>query len=248
MAWVPGLGLVFARCGGLLAVVPPLNVQQFPLPLRLGLAGVLAAALTPTVTVAGLGGEVAPPLYLVMLLREAALGVLAGFAAALVFWAFLVAGQLIDTVLDAGDRVAREQGRGPLTGLVYLLAAAGFVAMNGHHWVLAALADGLQTVPIGTPWSVAGIAEAGSLVGVMLWTGVAVAAPVLAAIYAAEVALAAFDRVAPGLGLAEAAPALRWTSGMLALIVCLPLLSRVVAEHGQQAVRAISLALDLING
>lgn len=247
-AWAPAFGLVFARCGGLLAVVPPLNVRQFPITLRLGLAGVLSVALAPTVTIAGGLTDVAPAAYLVMLLREGAIGVLAGFAAALVFWGFLVAGQLLDAVLEAGDEVSREQGRGPLTGLVYLLAAVGFVAMNGHHWLLAALAEGLRTLPLGAAWSLVGLAEIGALVGVMLWTGVAIAAPVLAAIYAAEVALAAFDRVAPGLGLADAAPAVRWTSGLLALIVCVPLLGAVVAEHGLRAVRAISLALELLQG
>ncbi len=246
IAWAQMIGPVFARCGGLLAVVPPINVRQFPLALRLGLAGVLAVALTPVAATTPDLTDASLLSYLIMLLREAALGVTMGFAAALVFWAFLVAGQLLDAVLEASSRTSRAQGRGPLTGLVYLLAAVGFVAMNGHHWMLAALAESMTTVPVGSVWSLGGFAEIGELAGIMLMTGVAVAAPVLAAIYAAEVALAAFDRIVPGLGLTEAAPAVRWTSGLLGLIACLPLLSAVVAEHGLRAVRAITLAMELL--
>lgn len=246
--WAPAVGLVFARCGGLLAVAPPLNVPQFPVPLRLGVAGVLALALAPTLSPPAGLEDVSAAVYAVMLLREAALGALAGFAAALVFWGFLVAGQLLDRVLDSGEELEREQGRGPLTGLVYLLAAVGFVAMNGHHRVLAALADGLRVAPIGAHWTLTGVGDLGSLLGVMLWSGVAMAAPVLLAIYAAEVALAAFERVAPGLGLAEGAPAVRWTSGLLALMVCIPLLGEIVFVHGERAVQAISMALELLHG
>ena len=248
VAWGPVIGLIFARCGGMLAVVPPLNLREFPITLRLGLAAVMSVALAPTVAVAGGLAQVAPVTYVVLLLREAALGVLVGFAAALVFWGFLVAGQLIDAVLETGDEALREQGRGPLTAFIYLLAAVAFLAMNGHHWMLAALAEGLRVVPIGVAWSVGALTEIGALVGVMLWSGVAIAAPVLAAIYAAEVVLATFDRLAPGLGLADAAPAVRWTSGLLALIVCVPLLSAIVAEHGLRAVRSIALALELLHG
>mgnify|MGYP006301517511 CR=1 FL=1 len=73
-------------------------------------------------------------------------------------------------------------------------------------------------------------------------------APVLAAIYVAEVSLAAFDRIAPGLGLADAGPAVRWTSGLLGLIVSAPLLAGVVADQGMRAVQAIEAAFRLLAG
>lgn len=244
----PAAGLVFARCGGMLAVVPPLNARGFPVPLRVGLAAVLAVALTP---VAAFGGDLAaltPAAYLVALLREAAIGLAAGFAGALVYWSFLIAGQMLDTVLGAGDAAARAKGRGPLAGLVYLLAAAALVAADGHHWLLAALTRGMRVLPVGGIWAPESLVGLIDAVSVMLWTGVAIAAPVLAAIYAAEVSLAAFDRVAPGLGLSDAAPAVRWTSGLLGLIVTAPLLADVVAEQGLRAAQALEAVFRLLGG
>ena len=244
----PVAGLLFARCGGLLAVVPPLNVRGFPVLLRLGIAAVLAIALLPTVEVAPGLEALSPAGYLALLLQEAALGLTAGLAAALVYWSFLIAGQLLDSILGAGDAAARAQGRGPLAGLIYLIAAAALVAADGHHWLLAALARGMQTLPPGGGWSVAGLAGVPEAAGVMLWTGVALAAPALAAIYVAEGALAAFDRIAPGLGLAEAGPAVRWTSGLLGLIVSAPLLAGVAVEQGLRAAQAIEVAFRLLAG
>ncbi|NLB57055.1 MAG: flagellar biosynthetic protein FliR [Gammaproteobacteria bacterium] len=178
-------GLLFARCGGVLAVVPPLNVRGLPVTLRLGLAAVLAVALLPVAReVEGL--EAAPPAgYLALLLQEAAIGLAAGFAGALVYWAFLIAGQLLDSLLGAGSAAERSAGRGPIAGFVYVLAA---------------------------------------------------------------VALAAFDRVAPGLGLAQAAPAVRWTSGLLGLIVTVPLLGPVIAAHGLRAAEAVQAAFRMLAG
>ncbi len=241
-------GLLFARCGGLLAVVPPLNVRCVPVTLRLGLAAVLAVALLPVApAVEGLEG--APPAgYLALLLQEAAIGVAAGFAGALVYWAFFIAGQLLDSVLGAGTAAERSAGRGPVAGFVYVLAAVALVAADGHHLLLEALAGSLRELPPGGGWSQGGLRGLPGLAGMMLVTGVSIAAPALAAIYAAEVALAAFDRVAPGLGLAQAAPAVRWTSGLLGLIVTVPLLGPVVAAQGLRAAEAVQVAFRMLGG
>lgn len=244
----PVLGLLFARCGGLIAVIPPLNTRGFPVLLRLAIAAVLALALMPAAEVADDLGSLPPVGYLALLVREAALGMAAGFAAALVYWSFLIAGQLLDTVLSAGEQCERAQGRGPLAGLVALLAAAALVGADGHHWLLSALARGLHTIPLGAGWSAAGLTGLLDAAGVMLWTGVAIAAPVLAAVYVAEVTLAAFDRIAPGLGLAETGPVVRWSSGLLGLIVSAPLLGGVVVEQGLRAAQAIEAAFRLLAG
>ncbi len=248
LAQVPLLGLVFARCGGLLAVIPPLNARGFPVPLRLGIAAALAIALMPAGSVPDGLAALSPLGYVALLVQEAALGLAAGFAGALAFWGFLIAGQLLDSLLGAGDAHARAEGRGPLAGLVYLLAAAALVAADGHHWLLGALARGLQILPPGGGWSVAGLPGLLEAAGLMLWTGVAIAAPALAAIYVAELALAAFDRIAPGIGLADAAPAVRWTSGLLGLMVSAPLLAGVVVEQGLHAAQAIEAAFRLLAG
>ncbi|MGI5818250.1 MAG: flagellar biosynthetic protein FliR [Armatimonadota bacterium] len=248
LAQIPAVGLVFARCGGMMAVIPPLNVRGFPLPLRPGIAFVLALALLPAAEMAEGLGALHPAMYLALVIREATLGAAVGLAAALVYWGFLIAGQLLDTVLGAHTAPARAQGRGPLASLVYLLAGAALVASDGHHWLLAALARGMQTLPIGGAWSPAGLPGLLDAAAVMLWTGVAIAAPVLAAIYVAEVALASFDRIAPGLGLAEAGPAIRWTSGLLGLLVISPLLSAVVTDQGMRAAQAIEAAFRLLAG
>lgn len=248
LAELPLVGLVFARCGGLLALAPPLNVRQFPVSLRLGIAGVIAIALAPIAQVQE-ARTYLPLEYTALLLREVSIGLLMGFAAALVFWAFLIAGQLLDSYLGAGEASARQQGQGPLATLLYLVAAAAFVAADAHHWVLAALAQGLQALPLGAGvFSPASLSGAGGLVREMLGVGVALAAPTLAVIYAAEVTLASFDRCAPALNLGALHQPVRWSAGLLALAACLPLLSRVVMTQGQRVIESVGVISQALGG
>jgi len=247
-AQAPAFGLVFARCGGLLALAPPLGTRQFPLALRMGLAAVLAAALTPVAVMAPGGGAVAIGEYAALLVREAAIGLATGFAAALVFHAFTVAGGLLDSFLGAGSAAQRAEGAGPLATLSWALAAAVFVAIDGHHLVLRALAEGLRVLPVGGSVAAGELAAIAGAVRAMLGAGVAIAAPTLAAIYVAEVVLAAFDRLAPGAGLAEAALPVRWTAALLGFAVSAPLFVALVAEHGGRAVQALTEMTMLLGG
>jgi len=171
----PLVGLIFARCGGLMAVVPPVNVRQFPVALRVGIALVLAVALAPVAIPDEATAALPMASYLALLVREAALGALMGLAAALVFWAFLVGGQLIDSYLGAGDGLTRAQGQGPMATLLYLTAGAAFLAMDGHHWLLAALGGSLTKLPLGAgALTEASLRDVAELVREMLVVGVAV--------------------------------------------------------------------------
>lgn len=245
----PLLGLVFARCGGLLAVAPPLSIRQFPPSLRLGIALVLAVALAPAAQVAD--STVSLPLgtYVALLVREAATGALMGLAAALVFWAFLIAGQLLDTWLGAGDAAQRAEGRGPMATLLYLTAGAGFLALDGHHWLIAALAGSFADLPVGAgSLGVGALSGAATLAHEMLLVGVAIAAPALAVIYAAEVALASFARSLPHLNLGELHRPVRWSAGVLALVASAPLLGRALVHHSARVMEAVQAMARLLAG
>ncbi len=247
-AQAPAFGLVFARCGGLLALAPPLGTRQFPLALRLGLAAVLAAALAPVAELTPQVGAVTICEYSALLVREAAIGLATGFAAALVFHAFTVAGGLLDSFLGAGSATQRAEGIGPLATLSWTLAAAVFVAIDGHHLVIRALAEGLRVLPVGGPVAAGELAAMADAVRAMLAAGVQIAAPTLAAIYVAEVVLAACDRLAPAAGLAEAALPVRWTAALLGFAVSAPLFVALVSEHGARAVRALAQMTTLLGG
>ncbi len=234
------MALVFARCGGLLALAPPMNVRQFPVTVRVGIAAVLAVALAPATTVAEGLSNLGLLDFAALLVREAVVGALLGVGAALVLWGFTIGGQLLDTHLNAGDAGARSQGRGPMAGLLYLTAGAGFVAIDAHHWMLTALAENLQRVPIGGPVQIASGALAVAGMGHdMLMVGLAVAAPALAVMYAAEVALASFVRATPALGLAQPHGPVRWTAGLLGLAACTPLLAHLLTRHSARIIETI---------
>lgn len=246
---LPLMGLVFARCGGLLAVAPPLNVRQFPPALRLGIALVLAVALAPVAGVSHGAAHLPLTVYLVMLLREAAAGALMGLGAALVFWAFLVAGQLLDVWLGAAEAGPRSVSPGPMATLLYLTAGAAFLVLDGHQAVIAALAGSLRQLPLGaTMLSMGALTGAAALVEEMLAVGVALAAPALAVMYAAQVALASFARSLPQLELGEWQGPVRWSAGVLGLVASTPLLARALLSHSVRVLEALQTLVRLLAG
>jgi flagellar biosynthesis protein FliR len=146
--------LVLARVGCLILTAPAFLGHYAPVMVR-GLLAVLISFLVTPVCF-----EQAAPLpeslipFLVMLIREAMLGLLIGLAIFILFSALQVAGQVISQAsgLQMAEVIdASGQGSIPVTSrLLELLALAFFLTMNGHHQVLEAILSSFQTIPPGT--------------------------------------------------------------------------------------------------
>lgn len=192
--------LLVARLLPLVLLVPVFGVRGAPAAWLVIASVALAAALMPSASAS------APTLpsdelaLVVLSARELCLGALYALALALPFWALEWGGRLTDQW-----RGALSSGHGPSAfGDLYLwIGIAAFLAIGGHRVVIAALADGLRSHPLG-------VVSAGGGFGVLALSSAHLAADALAAAFmlAAPVAavLALFD-VALGV-VARAAPAL----------------------------------------
>ncbi len=224
-----GFLLVFARCAGALLLLPPWNWRHVPVTVRLGLAGAVTLAIAPL-----LGAELAAPAEFVALLagivRELTIGLVIGFLGALVFWGLLLAGQVIEHYVggSAAGGFGDEQ-LGPIAQLYYVLGLVLFIIIGGHRWLVEQLCTSFTTVPVTGPISSSGIVT--GITGAatqMFLIGVVVAAPVITALFLADVVLAMLARALPNLIWAPAIPAVRWPVAIVALIITLPLLAEFV--------------------
>jgi type III secretion protein T len=155
----------------------------------------LVAAVLPFV--------VAQPTATVMALpSEILVGLLLGVAAALPFAAAEAAGALMDAGVHPWR--ARRGERGPLADAYFLFALALFAVADGPRLVAVAAGRSYLAWPIGHAPSAASVIGVGAQLVV---TAVALAAPALAAMVVAELALTLVGRVQPALGRAvDAAP------------------------------------------
>lgn len=196
------LFLVFARVGTAFMLVPGFGEHQVPLRLRLLLALAVSLLLAPALARPWPPLPGAPLALAAPLLREILVGLLVGSAARLSLAALHVGGSLVAlqsglssaALLDPGAGAPSMLPAGFLTAAALaLLFAAGF-----DHLVLRAFAASYAALPVGAGLD---LADAGTLLarlgGEALATGLKVAAPVVVAGLAVNLALGALGRMVP---------------------------------------------------
>jgi len=200
--------LVGARVTGLISVGPVFGAHQVPPRVRAGLVVALTVFLTPIVAATGAarsaGSPVShsPALFVPALFSELALGLLSGFACSLLLEAARLAGAAANVQMSLGaahlfDPTAGEQS--PFVGqLYYMVATLVFLEINGHHWLISAVATSYAHIPLGgAVWrSVLADGMVGAL-GMVFEMALRLAAPALGALFLTDLGLGLLSRAVP---------------------------------------------------
>ena len=248
------LALCAARVIPVLVLAPFLGGRLVPGTVKVGLAVAIALLIWPQ----ALRGVALPQLgtvHVVLLLaKEAFVGVALGLCAALVFLAAEAAGQLVDVARGASmaESLVPQSGTraSPVADLYLQLAVVVFLALGGHRLVLAALARSYEVVPVTTFPSAAGLGALAlatvEMTGQMLLVAVGLATPVLLAAVLTDLALGLVNRVAPQLNAFVLGMPAKALVGAVLVLVTLSLVAGEVAEGGvlrdtARAVNALGL-------
>lgn len=144
--------LVFARVGALLALLPVLSAQEFPVRVRVLLAAVVAMLLSPFLPhppAEGLGTW----LMLRLAATEICIGLLLGFLCRLVFFALDMAGSLIATemgLIMPSEINPFTSGQTAAPGMIlYWMALMLWLSLDLHHWMIAAIQRSYTLAPVG---------------------------------------------------------------------------------------------------
>lgn len=238
--------LVLARTAGIFSIAPIFGANKIPAQLRV----MISVAMTMVfVTLCAPTGSkpLATDVFtmVLMILRETFIGLAIGFVVVMVFAAIQAAGDFVD--MQSGFSFA--QTIDPVNGsqtavagkLYHLLAGLIFFTANLHHIVLSGLADSFRTVPIGqltlNPAATGGMVE---LFVMLFAVSIRIAAPVVAAVFIADIALALMSRAVPQMNILMAGMPLKLGVGLVATMIALPVamsLSRgtMVDMHSQIA-------------
>jgi flagellar biosynthetic protein FliR len=239
---------ILLRVSGMFLVAPVFGSHFIPPPVKALVILATTVALFPVVTGAA-GGPPAPGLagaakaaaggaggpnignMLALGAGELAVGLLIGFAALLAFVGIQVAGQFLDIELGFGIVNVIDPQLNQVSPLIgnfkYLLALLIFLAVNGHFALIAALAKSFSLVPVGGPalGTLASAMVLGHIVklfaGVFI-TAVKVAAPVLASLFLASVALGLLSRAVPQLNIFMIGLPAKALLGMVLMAMLLP--------------------------
>jgi len=231
MAQVMRLLLLFCRIGGVMIVAPLFSSEHVPARARAALALMIAVALAP---VSGPAPEVATPVAIGLATAgELMIGLAIGFGARLIFVAVNMAGELADLQSGFGfaGMVSPQMGENVsvIGQLQMSVAWLIFLAANGHHIVLKGLSASLAALPLGSPPGFAAPALTHAT-ATLIATAVRMAAPVVAAVLLADLALGLLTRAAPQMNLLAIGFPIKLAVGLWATLLALPLLA--TAERG----------------
>ena len=236
------IGFCFAlvRASSWAIVCPPFNSKTIPVRVRLGfavaLSFVIAERLAPAVAdlsmTALIGG----------MLRQALAGIAVGMLVMILFSAIQAAGELIDLQVgfSLGGVLDPMSGNmaSPIGRLHQLLAIAILFSINGHVLVVRGFLRSVDVSPSGS-LDVGELAhQAIRMVSMMTAAAIEIALPVLAALFATEVALGLLGKAAPQLNVLVLGFALKSLVAFTLLGTTLVLLPETTSSLLGKAVRA----------
>lgn len=220
------LVLLAARMGGLMLVAPVFASRTVPVMVRTSMLVVLSWLLFPVAV--SVGG--APVISPATALAETLIGFAIGLGAAVAVGAAEAMGDLLAVHIGLSGAAALD----PLTNqsvpvlgqFANLFAIAVLLSVDAHVLMLDAMAASLRYIPIGSPIDAPrGMAAMVSLGSVLFLLGLRFAAPVLAAVLLANVALAVLSRIAPQLNVLSVAFPIQIGLGLFAFAASIPLIA-----------------------
>jgi len=217
---------------------------------KLGLIGVL------TILLYSLAGFPALPdlgavEFGVLAMRELLVGLALAFALHAALLAVHVASGLIghEMAFNMSRQVDPASGVSmPLIARIYeLLFFLALLAVDGHHWLVRALAESYTRAPVGQ------VATAGDLPAVALRqfvelfaAGITLAAPVLVLLLMISVLIGLLTRAVPQINVLEFGFSLRISGGLVAMFLFAPLLAPALHRLLNRLMSGLDATLDAL--
>jgi flagellar biosynthetic protein FliR len=246
--------LVFFRITGVMMLAPVFGSAVAPAPVKIFLSLVLSLLFFPIVKSAGAPVAMEPSVLALGAAWELAVGLLIGFAAAMLFAGVQFGGHLIDQelgILQANllDPMLNEQIS--IVGqFKVLLATLVWLLINGHHLLIAAVSDSFRAVPLlGLQFSRgAALHLSDTLMRDVFRMGVEIAGPALVTLFLVTIALAFMARTAPEMNIFALSFSLRIAVGFVVVALGVGLF---VAGFENRAIRqseAVQALVGMLGG
>jgi flagellar biosynthetic protein FliR len=194
----------FVRIAAWMYFDPLMGNRAAPNSVRLAAALALTVAIAPIVPTDHQVSLMSAD-GLLVLLQQIAIGSALGFSLRIVFAAIELAGQFMGLQMGLSMATLYDPINGAQTPVISQFLVVGSVlllfAMNGHHVVIAALAQSFIDIPVGASLSAVGFLAVVQWAGIIFITGLHIALPVTAALLATNLSIGMMTRAAPQLNI-----------------------------------------------
>ena len=233
-AWLALFIYPFTRILALIASAPVLGNKQVPVQVKIGLALLLTVVIAPTLDRLP-DIEVASAMGIVVLLEQIFAGLAMGFTMLLIFSSVEMCGEIAGMQMGLGFASFYDPMNSSYSPVISqflnTIATLAFLGMNGHLYVLEALADSFRTFPIGSI-----ISHAEALHTIVAWGGsifafaLQLSMPVIGAMLITNLALAILTRSAPQLNIFQIGFPITLSVGFVALLLSIPYFAPILEQ------------------
>lgn len=243
--------LIFVRVSAFFVTIPLFSYKTIPSQLKIVLAFVLSWMMYYTFSIEAftINGD-----YLLLVLKEAVVGLVLGLVVYIVFSAVQIAGGFIDFQMGfaMANIVDPQTGaQSPLMGQFFnFLLLLVFLAINGHHLVLDGIFYSYQFMPIDQFFPKFGDAESVEYIMKLFVAVFAIAfqmsAPIIATLFLVTLALGITGKTVPQLNIFVVGFPIKIAVGFILLITMMGVMVEVmekVIEMGIIGMRNLMIVL-----
>lgn len=242
--------LIFVRMLSIFMTAPFFGSQNIPALTKITLSFLFSVILLP------FAGKNTPMpqeslAYLTLLAQQVLVGGLLGFTAILVFIATQLAGHLVDIQIGFGIMNVIDPLLGIQVSLLgqfsYLLSILVFLSVNGHHFLLSALAQSFQIVPLNEVVLTGPFMHKIQTLGANLFVlGLKLSAPVLGFLFLLEVIQGIISRTVPQINIFLVGFPLRIGMGLFVMSLSFPFFVYVIKGLFSQMYRDMWAVMHLL--
>ncbi|WP_227395526.1 flagellar biosynthetic protein FliR [Jeotgalibacillus aurantiacus] len=225
--------LIVARVSAFFVTIPLFSHRTIPATHRIGMALLLSWMMYYTIDAEPfeINGE-----YILLIIKEAAIGLFIGLIAYIVLSAIQIAGNFID--FQMGFAIAnvidpQTGAQSPLTGqYLYTLSLLLLLALNGHHLIMDGIFFSYQFIPLdqatlnfGNPMTAELVIKAFAATFMIAFQ---MAAPVIATLFLVDVALGIVARTSPQFNIFVIGFPIKITVAFVVLIILMGVTFQVI--------------------
>jgi flagellar biosynthesis protein FliR len=236
--------LVTLRVTGVVWIAPVFSARTLPQTYKAAITVLLVAAVWPI----AMGADAPVSITVSGVFSEMVVGLTVGIGAAIFIAAAGAAGDMLAVQMGlSGANVLdpMSQTQMPVLGhFMSLFVTSLILATGGHLVIIEALAASHAVIPTGEVINLNGILGVVGLGSTLLWMGLRMAAPIIAAMLLATVALGVLARTVPQLNVLMVAFPVQIGVGLFVLAATLPLIASAFTDWGNDYGVGVSGLLD----
>jgi flagellar biosynthetic protein FliR len=223
-----GFFMVLGRLSGLFISAPIFASRQLPGRMKVLIIILLSAIMSSFVPIKYEMKLDNSAIFIAAFVSEVFIGYAIGFVAYVIFAAIQLAGQLMDTQMGFSIVNVLDPQSGtqiPLMGnFNYLLALIIYLSLDGHHYLLQAIADSYQIIPVlGANLGKGFIYTIASMTTYMFIIAAKIAAPIVVTVLITDISMGFISRTVPQMNVFMVGMPVKIMVGLLALLILMPI-------------------------